>query len=86
MAEGAVVVTRLRRDAKLFDLPVNEPGKRGRPRKYGKNRFNLSKLADDSTTWLSIRYACRGVMAEGRYKTFLATSHIVVGCGASGYA
>jgi DDE superfamily endonuclease len=79
MAEGAVVVTRLRRDAKLFDIPMNEPGKRGRPRKYGKNRINLSKLADDSTTWLSIRYACRGVIVEGRYKTFLATSQVVGG-------
>ncbi len=77
MAEGAVVVTRLRRDTKLFDLPVNEPGKRGRPRKYGKNRINLSAIASDNTSWLSIRYACRGVMVEGRYKTFLATSHLV---------
>jgi DDE superfamily endonuclease len=50
MAEGVVVVTRLRRDAKLFDVPINEPGKCGRPRKYGKNRINLSKLADDSSS------------------------------------
>ena len=45
IAEGAVVVTRLRRDAKLFDSPENEPGKRGRPRKYGKNRISLIELA-----------------------------------------
>ena len=29
--------------------------------------------------WDTITYACRGVMVEGRYKTFLATSH-VTGC------
>jgi hypothetical protein len=32
LALGAVVVTRLRCDAKLFDLPGNERGRRGRPR------------------------------------------------------
>jgi len=77
IAEGAIVVTRLRRDAKLFDLPVNKPGSRGRPRKYGKNRVSLSKRAGRRDGWQTIRYANRGVMVEGRCKTFLATSHIV---------
>lgn len=76
---GAVVVTRLRRDAKLFDLPVTEPGKRGRPRKYGKNRISLAKRAASRGAWESIRYSCRGVMVEHRYKTFLATSEVVGG-------
>ena len=40
IAEGATIVTRLRSDAKLFDLPVATPGQRGRPRKYGKNRIS----------------------------------------------
>ena len=79
IAEGAVVVTRLRRDAKLFDIPENEPGKRGRPRKYGKNRISLIELAACRDGWQTIRYSCRGVMAERRYHTFLATSHIVGG-------
>jgi hypothetical protein len=79
IAEGAIVVTRLRRDAKLFDLPVNKPGQRGRPRKYGKNRISLKKRAADSRGWQTIRYCCRGVMVERRYKTFLATSYIVGG-------
>ena len=51
IAEGAVVVTRLRRDAKLFDIPENEPGKRGRPRKYGKNRISLIELAVCRDGW-----------------------------------
>lgn len=79
IAEDVVVVTRLRRDAKLFDVPLNKPGQRGRPRKYGKNRISLAKRAGRRDGWQSIRYSCRGVMVEGRYKTFLATSQIVGG-------
>lgn len=77
IAEGATIVTRLRSDAKLFDLPVNKKGQRGRPRKYGKNRISLKRRAADRRGWQSIEYACRGVMVQGRCKTFLATSHVV---------
>lgn len=79
IAEGAIVVTRLRRDAKLFDLPINKPGQRGRPRKYGNNRISLKKRASNRQGWQTISYRCRGMKAEGRYKTFLATSHVVGG-------
>ena len=79
MEEGAIVVTRLRRDAKLFDLPVKKPGQRGRPRKYGKNRINLKRRAAHRDGWETIRYCCRGVMVERRCKTFLATSHLAGG-------
>lgn len=79
LTEGATVVTRLRRDAKLFDLPVNKTGQRGRPRKYGKNRISLIKRASNRQGWESITYACRGVMTEGRYKTFIASSHVTGG-------
>lgn len=77
IAEGATVVTRLRGDAKLFDLPVGTPGRRGRPRKYGHNRISLKRRAADRRGWQSIAYACRGVLAQGRCKTFLATSPVV---------
>ena len=43
--DGATIVTRLRSDAKLFDLPVNRPDQRGQPRKYGKNRIRLKNRA-----------------------------------------
>jgi len=79
IAEGVTVVTRLRRNAKLFDVPMNEPGKRGRPRKYGKNRISLAKRAGQRSGWQSITYCCRGLKTEARYKTFLATSRIVGG-------
>lgn len=76
---GAIVVTRLRSDAKLFDLPMNQPGQRGRPRKYGKNHICLKKRAADRRGWQMIRYCSRGTMVERRYKSFLATSHVVGG-------
>ena len=79
LAEGATVVTRLRSDAKLFDVPTAKPGQRGRPRKYGKNRVSLKKRAGRRDGWTTISYRCRGVITEGRYKTFVATSHIFGG-------
>lgn len=77
--EGAIVVSRLRSDAKLFDLPVNVPGKRGRRRKYGNNRIYLSVEFANREGWETISYSRRGVMTEARCKTFLATSHITGG-------
>jgi len=73
--EDAIVVTRLRSDAKLFDVPAVKSGQRGRPRKYGKNRVSLKKRAGRRDGWMTISYPCRGVLTEGRYKTFVATSH-----------
>lgn len=77
--EGVVVVSRLRRDAKLFDLPTNEPPRRGRPRIYGKNRLSLSKRAGHREGWQAVEYDSRGVKASGRCKTFLATSQVTGG-------
>jgi len=79
LAEGAHVVTRLRCDAKLFDVPINEQGRRGRPRKYGKNKISLKKRAGRREGWQTIQYASRGQMTEGRYKTFIATSQVFGG-------
>jgi len=75
LAEGASVVTRLRSDAKLFDVPAMKAGQRGRPRRYGKNRISLKKRAGRRDGWMAISYACRGGTTDGRYKTFVATSH-----------
>jgi hypothetical protein len=77
--QGAIVVTRLRSDAKLRDVPMAQSGKRGRPRKYGKNRLSLKRRAGRRDGWQSITYACRGVVKEGRYKTFIATSEVFGG-------
>lgn len=76
LALGAVVVSRLRKDAALFDLPPERrPGQRGRPRKYG-DRLSLAKRAAHPQGWQSIAYHCRGVSVTRQYKTFLAKSRL----------
>jgi DDE superfamily endonuclease len=78
LALGVSVVSRLRSNAKLFDLPEpRKAGRRGRPRKYGKNRISLSKRAGHRLGWQSISYVCRGVAVLRHYKTFLATTTIL---------
>lgn len=77
---GVVLVSRLRKDAKLFDLPPERaPGQRGRPRIYGENKLDLAKRAAHPQGWETITYACRGHEVTRSYKTFLATSRLVGG-------
>lgn len=72
---GAVVISRLRKDAKLFDLPpARQPGQRGRPRKHGAQRIDLAKRAAHPQGWESLTYRCRGREVTRQYKTFLAMS------------
>jgi hypothetical protein len=79
LAEGVVIVSRLRKDAALFDLPpARQPGQRGRPRVYG-NKISLAKRAGHPLGWQSITYTCRGREVTRQYKTFLAKSHMVEG-------
>ena len=78
--EGVVVVSRLRKDAKLFDVPpAPQPGQRGRPRVYGKHEIDLAKRAAHQQGWQAITYRCRGAEVTRSYKTFLATSRLVGG-------
>lgn len=73
---GIVVVSRLRKDARLFDLPA--PGAHGN-RIYGKNKVSLAGRARHHQGWNTISYHCRGVEVTRQYKTFLATSHLISG-------
>lgn len=73
---GVVVVSRLRKDACLFDLPP--AGSHGN-RIYGKNKIHLAKRAGHRAGWQTITYACRGAEVTRQYKTFLATSPLVSG-------
>ncbi len=73
---GVVVVSRLRKDACLFDLPAS--GSHGN-RIYGKNRISLAKRAGHRKGWSTITYHCRGVEVTRPYKTFLATSRLISG-------
>jgi hypothetical protein len=76
LAMGIVIVSRLRKDASLFDLPA--PGSHGN-RIYGKNKISLAKRAAHQEGWQTITYDCRGVEVTRQYKTFLATSQLVSG-------
>lgn len=71
---GAIVVSRLRKDAALFDLPeaLRRRGK-GRPRKYGKNRLSLAKRGAHRQGWTTEEMTLYGKLQSVTYKTFRAT-------------
>jgi hypothetical protein len=76
LAMEIVVVSRLRKDACLHDLPAQ--GSRGN-RIYGKNRISLAKRAGNRQGWCTITYLSRGAEVTRQYKTFLATSRLISG-------
>lgn len=76
LALDIVVVSRLRTDARLFDLPPE--GSHGN-RIYGHKRISLVKRAAHPKGWETITYNCRGVEVTRQYKTFLATSPLISG-------
>ncbi len=71
---GAVVVSRLRKDTALFDLPkpVKRRGK-GRPRKYGRRRLSLAHRGGHRRGWTTLELVLYGVAQQVTFKTFLAT-------------
>jgi hypothetical protein len=79
LADGATVISRLRRDAQLFDLPSRRNGQRGRPRCYGTHRISLAKRAGRPDGWENVTYECRGTQVTRRCKTFLATTRLTGG-------
>lgn len=80
LALGIVVVSRLRKDACLHDLPGQpDPHQRGPKPIYGKHKISLAKRAAHPQGWQAITYNCRGVEVTRWYKTFLATSELVSG-------
>jgi len=74
---GIVVVSRLRKDAALYDLPrklkQGQRRGRGRPRTYGKNRLSLAKRAAAKRGWQTIECLQYHKLVTKQYKTFLAT-------------
>jgi hypothetical protein len=83
LAEGVVVVGRLRKDAALRDLPPvlrrGQKRRRGRPRKYGKHKINLAKRAGQRRGWQSVECTLYGQRVTKTYKTFLATYRPALG-------
>lgn len=73
---GAVVITRLRKDAALRSLP--KPVKkcrhtRGRPRKYGEERIDLRRKAMESDGWTDLTVTLYGEETMKHVKQFQAT-------------
>lgn len=74
LATGAVVVSRLRKDAALLSLPTPpRPGQRGRPAKYGKKTISLAKRAAHRQGWQTAELVLYGEKVVKTFKTFLAT-------------
>jgi hypothetical protein len=73
----AVFISRLRKDAALYTLPLKpKKGKRrgpGQPPKYGKKRISLAKRAGQPRGWQTIACVQYGKTVVKKYKTFLAT-------------
>jgi hypothetical protein len=73
-AAGTVVVSRLRKDAALFDLPSQPQQRgRGRPRKYGAKRMRLAPRAAHPLGWETLECFIYGRSVTKTIKTFLAT-------------
>src|SRR6516165_798394 len=76
-AAKVVVVSRLRKDSALWDVPgpprKGAPKRRGRPRTYGRRRLSLAKRAAQPRGWQTIEVVQYGRKVVKTYKTFLAT-------------
>jgi hypothetical protein len=73
IAAGIVIVSRLRKDAALYDLPPKQKHRgRGRPRKYGK-KLSLKHKAAHPKGWNTIACQVYGKIVTKQFKTFLAT-------------
>jgi hypothetical protein len=74
VAAGVTLVTRLRKDAALYDLPpkVKKPGK-GRPRIYGYHKIQLLRKARQKSGWFKINATLYGQKTTKWVKMFQAT-------------
>lgn len=73
VAAGVVLVSRLRKDAALYDLPPERKLRgRGRPKKYGK-KMSLKGKAAHAQGWQRTQCQVYGKTEIKQFKTFLAT-------------
>jgi len=76
-AAGVTIVSRLRKDAHLNDLPPKlkkgERRGRGQPRKYGAKRMHLAPRGAHPLGWETIECFVYGELVTKTIKTFLAT-------------
>ena len=72
--QGFTVVSRLRKDAVLWSLPLPKPsGQRGPQATYGKERLSLTKRAGQTRGWEQVECTQYGERVTKTYQTFLAT-------------
>jgi SRSO17 transposase len=83
LAAGAVLVSRLRKDAALWSLPTpprpGQPRRRGRKPKYGKQAISLAKRAGQHAGWQQAEFLLYGQKTTKTFKTFLASYPVVGG-------
>lgn len=73
-AAGVTVVSRLRKDAALYDVPPRTKTRtRGRPRKYGSRRIHLRRRAAHPAAWQQLECVAYGQPTTKTIKTFVAT-------------
>ena len=71
---GVTVVSRLRKDAALYTVPVpSKTRQRGRPRIYGAKRMHLKRRAAQPMGWVQVPCFVYGQLCIKTVKTFLAT-------------
>jgi hypothetical protein len=71
---GFTVISRLRKDAALWSLPLPKPaGQRGPQATYGKQRISLAKRAAAKGGWQQVECMQYGEKVTKTIKTFLAT-------------
>jgi len=76
---GVMTITRLRRDAVLFELPPpRQPKQRGASKKYG-NRIDMKAMVADEQGWKIVECRQYGQVVQKRVKWFVATSKLTRG-------
>jgi hypothetical protein len=74
-----VVITRFRRDAALYAIPVQSAVRgRGRPKKYGE-RIDLQMLVESPEGWQEVECRQYGRVVKKQIKSFVATSRVMKG-------
>jgi hypothetical protein len=73
--DNVITITRLRRDAAVFELPSLPTGGRGRPRVKGE-RIDLKAMVASNEGWETIECRLYGQIQTKRVKSFIAVSKL----------
>jgi hypothetical protein len=73
--DNVITITRLRRDAAVFELPPSPTGGPGRPRVKG-GRIDLKSMVESNEGWEIIECRLYGQVQKKRVKSFIAVSKL----------